>query len=93
MLGPDRSIGIATETTDTSIETLQISEIPDASALKNKHPWDLFRELYLLNIYLDRLLALEVSPIFYESLEYAAQPLIFGLRVPTLSVLFDSLFH
>ena len=46
MLGPDRSIDIATETTDTSIENLQISEIPDASALKNKHPWDLFRELY-----------------------------------------------
>ena len=42
MLGPDKSIDIETGTTDLSIETLQMFEIPNARALKNKHPWDQF---------------------------------------------------
>ena len=42
MLGPDKSIDIETGTTDPSIETLQMFEIPNGRALKNKHPWDKF---------------------------------------------------
>ena len=41
-LGPDQSTNIGIGKADSSIETLQTRDIPDATALKNKHCWDRF---------------------------------------------------